>query len=206
MRPGLLGPGRDQLAHSPNCVVGIDGCGAAGVLGAQVSLSRLLAGPAAKDTSLIYVFLKGGLSTIDTFDMKPDAPVEVRGDFKEISTNLPGVRVCEHLPRTADRIGDPCDNCPNRSNVSQADAEAILGGLDAVEAEIVNGTFPFRDQFEDIHMNVEARLSELIGFLMSVAGLLLLLSLMTMINGCFCRALRGHVFFSCTNVLVLIPA
>ena len=47
--------------------------------------------------------------------------------------------------------------------VTQADADAILGGLDAIEAEIRGGTFPFRDQFEDIHMNVEARLAELIG-------------------------------------------
>lgn len=47
--------------------------------------------------------------------------------------------------------------------ITQADAEAILGGLDAIEAEIRDGTFPFRDQFEDIHMNVEARLAELVG-------------------------------------------
>ena len=42
-------------------------------------------------------------------------------------------------------------------------AAAIQGGLDAIEAEIAAGTFPFRDEFEDIHMNVEARLRELIG-------------------------------------------
>ncbi|MBW8304319.1 MAG: argininosuccinate lyase, partial [Brevundimonas sp.] len=47
--------------------------------------------------------------------------------------------------------------------ITGPDAEAILGGLDAIEAEIRDGTFPFRDQFEDIHMNVEARLAELIG-------------------------------------------
>ena len=47
--------------------------------------------------------------------------------------------------------------------IGQADAEAILNGLDKIEAEIRDGTFPFRDAFEDIHMNVEARLSELIG-------------------------------------------
>jgi argininosuccinate lyase len=47
--------------------------------------------------------------------------------------------------------------------LSSADATAILGGLDTIEAEMAAGTFPFRDEFEDIHMNVEARLSELIG-------------------------------------------
>jgi argininosuccinate lyase len=47
--------------------------------------------------------------------------------------------------------------------IEQADADAILGGLDSIEAEIRSGVFPFRDRFEDIHMNVEARLNELIG-------------------------------------------
>jgi argininosuccinate lyase len=47
--------------------------------------------------------------------------------------------------------------------ISADDAKAILGGLDAVEAEIAAATFPFRDEYEDIHMNIEARLAELIG-------------------------------------------
>lgn len=55
----------------------------------------------ADDLSLIIVYLKGGLSTIDTFDMKPDAPVEFRGEFSPISTNVPGIIIGEHLPRIA---------------------------------------------------------------------------------------------------------
>ncbi len=47
--------------------------------------------------------------------------------------------------------------------VTAADGAAILGGLDTVQAEIEAGTFPFRDEYEDIHLNVEARLSELVG-------------------------------------------
>ncbi len=47
--------------------------------------------------------------------------------------------------------------------ISSTDAQAILGGLDAIAAEMEAGTFPFRDEYEDIHMNVEARLAELIG-------------------------------------------
>ncbi|MDB5440490.1 MAG: argH, partial [Caulobacteraceae bacterium] len=47
--------------------------------------------------------------------------------------------------------------------ISSADAEAILGGLSTIAAELEAGTFPFREEFEDIHMNVEARLRELIG-------------------------------------------
>ena len=55
----------------------------------------------AKATSAIFVYLGGGPSHMDTFDLKPDAPVEVRGDFKPIDTNVPGVRICEHLPKLA---------------------------------------------------------------------------------------------------------
>jgi argininosuccinate lyase len=47
--------------------------------------------------------------------------------------------------------------------VGAGDGAAILSGLDTIQAEIEAGTFPFRDEFEDIHLNVEARLSELIG-------------------------------------------
>ena len=56
-----------------------------------------------------------------------------------------------------------CRMLAKQGIVSAADAEAILGGLDVIEGEIRDGTFPFRDAYEDIHMNVEARLSELIG-------------------------------------------
>jgi hypothetical protein len=48
--------------------------------------------------SCILVFFYGGPSHIDTFDMKPNAPAEVRGEFKPIATSASGVRVCEHLP------------------------------------------------------------------------------------------------------------
>ena len=56
---------------------------------------------AAKAKSAVFVFLAGGPSHIDTFDPKPDAPAEVRGEFKPIDTSVPGIRICEHLPRLA---------------------------------------------------------------------------------------------------------
>lgn len=55
--------------------------------------------------SCILVYLLGGPPQIDTFDSKPDAPAEVAGPFKAIATALPGVRICEHLPRLA-RLAD----------------------------------------------------------------------------------------------------
>jgi hypothetical protein len=49
----------------------------------------------------ILVFYYGGPSHLDTFDLKPDAPAEVRGEFQPVATSVPGTRVCEHLPRMA---------------------------------------------------------------------------------------------------------
>src|SRR5207247_11193472 len=49
----------------------------------------------------ILLFMWGGPAQQDTWDLKPDAPVEYRGQFKPISTNVPGIQFCEHLPRLA---------------------------------------------------------------------------------------------------------
>jgi hypothetical protein len=53
--------------------------------------------------SIIHIVLRGGPSQLDTFDLKPDAPTEIRGDFQPIDTVVPGLQVCEHLPRLAQR-------------------------------------------------------------------------------------------------------
>src|SRR5687768_12827358 len=54
-----------------------------------------------KPANVIFLFLDGGPSHFETFDMKPDAPAEIRGDFKPIETNVAGIRICELLPKTA---------------------------------------------------------------------------------------------------------
>ena len=53
--------------------------------------------------TVIYIFLSGGLAQHDSFDPKPDAPADIRGEFKPIATRTPGVRICEHLPQLARR-------------------------------------------------------------------------------------------------------
>jgi hypothetical protein len=79
-----------------------------------LNLPRLLAAeavaPAAarKTRNCILLFMGGGPSNIDTFDMKPQAPVEYRGEFQPIDTNLPGVHICEHLPQMARRMDKLC--------------------------------------------------------------------------------------------------
>jgi hypothetical protein len=47
------------------------------------------------------IWMRGGPSHIDSFDMKPDAPAEIRGEFRPIRTNVPGIQICEHLPLVA---------------------------------------------------------------------------------------------------------
>lgn len=84
--------------------------GAIGLLGMSMSqVARLRAqaaegsASAPKAKAVIYVFLTGGPSQHDTFDMKPDGPVEYKGEFKPIATATPGIQICEHLPLLAAR-------------------------------------------------------------------------------------------------------
>src|SRR3954464_11783428 len=54
-----------------------------------------------RDMNCILLFLVGGPSQLDTWDMKPDAPEEIRGPFRPIETNVPGLRIAEIFPRMA---------------------------------------------------------------------------------------------------------
>ena len=60
---------------------------------------------APKAKSVILLFLSGGPSQLDMWDLKPDAPEEIRGTFRPIDTNVPGIQVAEHMPRMA-RLAD----------------------------------------------------------------------------------------------------
>ena len=79
--------------------------GGAGLLG--LSLPRLMAAEeatpfaGARAKSVIFLFLFGGPSQLETFDMKPDAPSGIRGPFKTTPSKTPELRICEHLSRTA---------------------------------------------------------------------------------------------------------
>jgi hypothetical protein len=85
---------------------GLLGLDLASVLGARAAEGkRPRPGSAGKARSVIIVFLTGAASHIDTFDLKPDAPKEIRGEFKPIASKVPGLLVCEHLPRLAARAG-----------------------------------------------------------------------------------------------------
>jgi len=80
-------------------------CGAGGLLGAGLIRGVSAEPPPARASarSVIYIFLSGGLSQLDSFDLKPDAPAEFRGEFRPIATRTPGLRICEYLPLLAQR-------------------------------------------------------------------------------------------------------
>lgn len=80
--------------------------GASGLtLASYLRSTQAAAAQLAKAKSAIVVFLGGGPPQLDTFDMKPDAPAEFRGEFNPIATNVPGIRICEHLPKLSQCAG-----------------------------------------------------------------------------------------------------
>jgi hypothetical protein len=123
--------------------------GAAGLLG--LSLPRLLQADAArastapKAESCILIFLNGGPSHLDMWDMKPAAPAEVRGLFKPIATSVPGVQLSEHLPRLA-RLMHHCALVRSvHHSVNNAHAAAVyasLTGHDRGDARVAIGAGP----------------------------------------------------------------
>src|SRR5712671_5220758 len=85
------------------CALGLGGWGMSQLLPLRAQAKE--AGADVPDTSVILLWLPGGPPHMETYDMKPNAPAEYRGDFKPIPTNVPGMDVCELLPRHA-RIAD----------------------------------------------------------------------------------------------------
>ena len=82
------------------------GLGLTSVLGGRATGSTAtdpLRGSARPASSVIIVFLTGAPSHLDMFDMKPEAPAEIRGEFRPTATRVPGLHICEHLPRLAAR-------------------------------------------------------------------------------------------------------
>lgn len=83
----------------------------AGLMGMNLGQSMELAAaprPDSKADAVIFVFLFGGPSQFETFDMKPEAPEKIRGPFKTTACRTPGLRICEHLPRLASLSDQYC--------------------------------------------------------------------------------------------------
>jgi hypothetical protein len=76
------------------------------IVGSTLALPNLLAaGATASHKAIINVYLPGGPPHMDMWDLKPDAPADIRGEFRPIKTNVAGIHICEHFPRLA-RMAD----------------------------------------------------------------------------------------------------
>ncbi len=93
----------DTLSRRSLLRLGVGGLGLSltGLLQARASARPIEPTGLPPLKACIIVFYYGGPSHLDTYDLKPDAPAEVRGEFKPIATSVPGLFVCEHLPKMA---------------------------------------------------------------------------------------------------------
>lgn len=83
--------------------IGLLGLGTNHVTGLRALAAENGSPTSVKPKAVIYIFLSGGLGQHDSFDMKPDAPENIRGEFRPIATRTPGIQICEHLPMLAAR-------------------------------------------------------------------------------------------------------
>ncbi len=114
----------------------VGGLGLVGLSAVELARWRALAdfastpGAARRRNSCVFIFLFGGPSHIDLWDMKPGAPAEVRGEFGSIATKTPGIHVCEHLPRFAAQMDKICllRSMTHRMNVHGPACSDIFSG------------------------------------------------------------------------------
>ncbi|HZT83515.1 MAG TPA: DUF1501 domain-containing protein [Gemmataceae bacterium] len=131
-----------------------------GAFGAGLTLAEMLrqraaaaevGTPSSSNKAAIMIYLPGGPSHMDMYDLKPDAPKEFRGEFKPIATNVPGVQICEHFPLQA-RMWDKL---------------AVIRSVQPIveehsDSEVTTG-YPERDNRTQHHPSFGAVLSKLRG-------------------------------------------
>lgn len=100
-------PGTQALIHQPVSRRKALQAGSIGLLGLGTNhlagLRECRGAPVPTARSVIYIFLSGGLAQHESFDLKPDAPEDIRGEFRPIECATSGIRICEHLPMLAKR-------------------------------------------------------------------------------------------------------
>jgi hypothetical protein len=106
---------------------------------------------ASRARACIYIFLSGGLAQHESFDLKPDAPDTVRGEFKPIATRTPGLQICEHLPLLAERseLWALCRSLTHPSNDHSAGHHIMLTGRSVVPPGF-NASAPTRTDWPSI--------------------------------------------------------
>lgn len=111
--------------------------GAGGLTLSSLLRAEALAGEKATGKSVINIYLGGGPTHMDTFDLKPNAPKEFRGEFQPIATNSPGLEICELMPELA-TVGDKfsvirsLDGMNNEHNAKQSESGWRQRDLDSL--------------------------------------------------------------------------
>ncbi|HVX11298.1 MAG TPA: DUF1501 domain-containing protein [Pirellulales bacterium] len=123
--------------------LGIVGAGASSPLGAVSAVSIPDAATFGRAKSLIVLFLYGAPSQIDTLDPKPNAPAELRGEFKPIATSIPGIAASELLPTVARNLHRVCLlRSMTHSSNNHAVSVALSGRRESIPAIEANGNDP----------------------------------------------------------------
>ena len=109
--------------------LGVWGLSAADVLSWRTATSATNR-PAGRPRSVIFLFLTGGAGQHDTFDMKPHAPADIRGEFTPIATRTPGIEICEHMPMLAQRshLWSLCRSLSHKDNGHDTGTYLMLTG------------------------------------------------------------------------------
>src|SRR5207302_3533173 len=95
------------------------------------------AAPLSRPKSAIMIYLPGGPSHMDMYDLKPDAPEEFRGEFRPIATNVPGVQICEHFPLQA-RMWDKLACVRSIVSVDEHSDSLVMTGYSNRENQTAN--------------------------------------------------------------------
>ena len=123
--------------------------GSIGMLGlAELARLRAASGATGRPSrAVVFIFLSGGLAQHESFDPKPDGPLDIRGDFSAIPTRTAGVRVCEHLPLLAERSERwaLCRSLTHGSNEHSAGHHIMLTG----RSDLPTGFDPSRPKPSD---------------------------------------------------------
>jgi hypothetical protein len=127
-------------------VAGAGGLTLSGLLRAEASASN---GPVAgSDKAMIVLWLWGGASHMETFDLKPEAPLEYRGEFRPIPTNVPGIEISEHLPNIA-RLADKLAIVRSLSHDSPGHVSSTHTLLSGYPGEVAEAP-PFQPKHPDL--------------------------------------------------------
>jgi hypothetical protein len=115
-----------------------------GAFGAGLTLADMLhlrslagTGSTARQKAAIMIYLPGGPSHMDMYDLKPDAPVEFRGEFKAIDTNVPGIQICEHMPLEA-KLFDKLSVVRSIVSVDEHSDSLVMTGFSERDSRIGN--------------------------------------------------------------------